>query len=518
MSHPPQSARAHCCLRLAFCWLALASVGLQAATPGRLVAWGTDPRLVNLVPKDPTNIVKVTAGYAHVAVLDDQGDVRVWTISALADLTVPPNLGRVRALSSGGHHSLALLEDGHVVSWGAWSYVPPNLSNVVKIAAGQVFSLALKADGQLVAWPGDLTSPLANHPVVRVPPSATNIVAIDGGAYHAVALRGDGTVVAWGDNDYHQLEVPQDLTNAVAISAGTTHTAALRADGTVICWGGGDDQDGKTRTPAGLSNVVEVVASYNTTLARTSDGRLVAWGGSASFFEGAPVDPHDIAQIAGRGSVMVALVAKVDPVNAPTAMQLNPATGLLEQTIVLRNTESALLRGLRVVINGLPEGVVVYNASGTADGLPYVDYRSPIAPNELVTLKVEFYRSNRRTFDTPRYTAAPLGTPGVPMEGAPLEVSRRLQIAPGKVMIEFPSQPGARYVVEYTDNLGPWQQAIPSIVAPGSRVQWFDSGPPKTHSIPWGPIGPTNALPGLTNAPTPLSATNRFYRVLRLPE
>lgn len=86
------------------------------------------------------------------------------------------------------------------------------------------------------------------------------------------------------------------------------------------------------------------------------------------------------------------------------------------------------------------------------------------------------------------------------------------------VLIEFPTQPGARYVVEYTDNLGSWLQAIPSIVAPGTRVQWFDTGPPKTHSIPWGAVGPTNGIGVSTTPPLPLLPTHRFYRVLQMPK
>lgn len=491
---------------------------LRAAEPGQLVAWGPEPRLVGLVPRNLTNIVQVTAGYSHIAVLDGLGDVLVWSISGLADLAVPPNLGRVRALSSGPHHTLALMETGRVVSWGAWSYVPADLDNVVKIAAGQVFNLALKSNGDVVAWPGDPNSVFANHPAMRVPNSATNAVAIDAGAYHAVALRGDGAVVAWGDNDYHQLEIPPGLTNAVAISAGIIHTAALRADGTVTCWGAGEDPQGLTRPPAGLSNVVEVVASAHHTLARSSIGALVAWGGSPASAEAAPVDPRDILQIAGRGLVLVAIAGKVEPVGTPTPMKLNPSTGLLEHTIVLRNVGSTPLPGMRVLIEGLLEDVVVYNASGTANGLPYVEYRSPISAGGTVTLLVEFYRASRHVFEPPRYTTAPLGAAAPIVHGDPLDVSRRIQFAPGKVMIEFPSEPGARYVVEYTDNLGPWRQAIPAIVASGTRVQWFDTGPPKTHSIPWGPSGATNSHSSLTDAATQLSATNRFYRVLRITD
>jgi hypothetical protein len=52
--------------------------------------------------------------------------------------------------------------------------------------------------------------------------------------------------------------------------------------------------------------------------------------------------------------------------------------------------------------------------------------------------------------------------------------------------------------VQYSSNMITWLTAIPIVIAPANRVQWYDDGPPKTDSIP-STIG------------------SRFYRVMLLP-
>jgi hypothetical protein len=52
--------------------------------------------------------------------------------------------------------------------------------------------------------------------------------------------------------------------------------------------------------------------------------------------------------------------------------------------------------------------------------------------------------------------------------------------------------------VEYSADMQIWKTAVPPIVAAGTRVQWADTGPPKTDSRP-GPPG------------------QRFYRIVQLP-
>ena len=60
-------------------------------------------------------------------------------------------------ITAGGYHSVALLEDGQLVCWGAnhndQCNPPAELcSRVVQIAAGGYHSIALLEDGQLVCW------------------------------------------------------------------------------------------------------------------------------------------------------------------------------------------------------------------------------------------------------------------------------------------------------------------------------------------------------------------------------
>jgi hypothetical protein len=66
----------------------------------------------------------------------------------------------------------------------------------------------------------------------------------------------------------------------------------------------------------------------------------------------------------------------------------------------------------------------------------------------------------------------------------------------GALLIEFASTPGATYVIQYSSDMQNFKTAAPPIVAAGTRVQWIDSGPPKTDSLPG-------------------SAGQRFYRILQ---
>jgi hypothetical protein len=64
---------------------------------------------------------------------------------------VPTNINNVVGLTAGGDHSLALLADGTVVSWGADYFgqasVPPSATNVLALSAGGAHSLALAGNG-----------------------------------------------------------------------------------------------------------------------------------------------------------------------------------------------------------------------------------------------------------------------------------------------------------------------------------------------------------------------------------
>ena len=207
------------------------------------------------------------AGFAHSLALRNDGTVVTWGSDDYGQVTVPTEATNVIALVAGYTHNLALRTDGSVVQWGEFAdgamSPPAGITNIVAIAAGFSHSLVLRANGTVVVWGSAV-------PVVSaVPASVTNAVAVAGGYAHSLALRADGTVVSWGLNNYGETNVPPAATNVIAIGAGFGYSQALRADGSIIGWG--NAANGRTTTPTNLpANLpVTLTGTVNTTAAGT---------------------------------------------------------------------------------------------------------------------------------------------------------------------------------------------------------------------------------------------------------
>ena len=186
-------------------------------------------------------------------------------------------LSEASAISAGGYHSLALLDNGTVRAWGyngygelgdgtaTTSYAPvevQGLQGVTAVSAGEFHSLALLSSGNVMAWGGNNDGQLgdgstANSDVPVEVGGLSGATAISAGGCgrfaegHSLALLSNGTVMAWGDNEYGQLgdgstansDVPVEvsgLKEVVAVSAGEFFSLALLKDGTVLAWGRND--------------------------------------------------------------------------------------------------------------------------------------------------------------------------------------------------------------------------------------------------------------------------------------
>jgi PKD repeat protein len=200
-----------------------------------------------------------------------------WGSDAFGISTVPDGLERVISIEAGDYHSMALKEDGTVVTWGDHHYgvtnVPTNLSNVTAISSGGNHCLALKADGKVVAWGANW------YGQANVPTGLSNVIAIAGGYNHSIALKPDGTVAAWGHNSDGQVTVPGGLNNVIAIVGKYNHNLAMKSDGSLVAWG--RSSSGQTTVPHGLSNVISFVGGSEFSLALISDGTIVSWGGNS---------------------------------------------------------------------------------------------------------------------------------------------------------------------------------------------------------------------------------------------
>ena len=250
-------------------------------------------------------------------------------------------------IAAGDFHSLRLLADGTVWTWGsndngqlgdgtttnrATPGLVSGLTGVISIAGGSGHSLALKSDGTVLAWGynffgglGDGTT--TNRPTPTPVSLLTGVIAIAGGGYHSLALKNDGTVWAWGLNNNGQLgngttnnsTTPlqvSGLTGVIAIASGANHSLALKSDGTVWAWGNnlygqlGDGTTNQSTTPVpvggGLTGVtvIAIAGGSGHSLAEKNDGTVWAWGlnGNGQLGDGSTTNrpaPVQVSLLAG---------------------------------------------------------------------------------------------------------------------------------------------------------------------------------------------------------------------------
>lgn len=321
-----------------------------AFTPaGSLFAWGTNHdgqtgagslvADVNPVPVAAPGVGGVVAAAASrdgTLLLYEDGSAWTW-----ADGSAYRVLGGVVAIAAGGDHFLALLRDGTIRSWGhnghgqlgrggAW-YVPAPvavpgspgavLADVAAVAAGDLHSLALLDDGRVVTWGASFWGQTGERDGSGVLPLA-GIVAIAAGKHHNLALASDGRVFAWGENAYGQLgsgyvpgcgdyraraQAVVGLAGAVAIAAGDFHSLAADAAGRLWAWGSNTEgQLGSgTLLPAGRPARVLDPAAFDGFLAPVS--AVAAGTGFSLAVTTAEGARHEILATARGGGVLALL-------------------------------------------------------------------------------------------------------------------------------------------------------------------------------------------------------------------
>lgn len=173
---------------------------------------------------------------------------------------------------------------------------------------------------------------------------------------------------------------------------------------------------------------------------------------------------------------------------AGTTTQLNRQTGLREQILKLSNPTTATVPAYEILIRGLPPGVQVYNASTVReDGTVVITILRPMLPFSELEVIIEYYSVDRLPVElNPQITTAVILSPPAPLagDGNSFKIDRMLRLPEGGMLIEFTSQPGQVYEVEYSSDGTQWRSCGQQIRAAGNRVQWIDRGPPFTDSLP----------------------------------
>ena len=323
--------------------------GTLALSGGTWFGWGeggsgelcnglTDSSIAPVSTDYPTSAVKVAGGMFHSLVLTSAGGVQgcgsgvggqlgdgheydgsEYFKTSLVDVTGLSS--GVVDVAAGAAHSLAVLDDGTVRSWGintdgqlgdgtttnrSTPVAVPGLGDALSVAAGNTHSLAVTSAGTVVAWGQNVYGQLGDASQVdRTEPVAvaglTGAVAVAASNYWSMALKGDGTVWTWGGNFAGALgrsggssPVPQvvpGVSGIEAIAAGENHAVALKNDGTVITWGSNNDRQLGNATNAnpglpspitGLSAVEAIDAGRAHTSVLRDDGTVMTWGGNVS--------------------------------------------------------------------------------------------------------------------------------------------------------------------------------------------------------------------------------------------
>ena len=274
-----------------------------------VAAWGLNTSRQTSVPAWVGDVAGIAAGTAHSVALLRDGSVATWgSFLPSGPLQFPTSSDRFVALAAAGGHSMGLRSNGTVLAFGyvggGLSSVPADLSNVIAVATGGTHDLALGSEGNVFAW-GANESSQAN-----VPASATNLVALAAGRNFSLGVTDAGELMAWGTNSHGQLVVPTSG-DFVAVAGGQYHALALRGDGVVVAWG--NNASNQANLPVGLSNIVSIAAGDNHSLALRGDGKVFAWGLNTSGQTTVWDTLTNVVAIAGGGSHSLALVGDGRP-------------------------------------------------------------------------------------------------------------------------------------------------------------------------------------------------------------
>lgn len=204
--------------------------------------------------------------------------------------------------------------------------------------------------------------------------------------------------------------------------------------------------------------------------------------------------------------------ARAQTITAGTIGNVDDQTGYFLQSLSVRNNSATNYPGLRILVHGIPEDtqtnkIRVANAHGLTNlseivtNVPYFDF-GPITAGQTVPFVVEWYIANRLTKLSPTFQAIVMETPVFVVPTTILVTNNATRIVEGKFFAEFKSQEGSAYYIQYNSTLtatNDWKTSLPPVRGTGTQVQWVDTGPPRTESVP-------------------TSTTQRFYRVLVVPE
>jgi alpha-tubulin suppressor-like RCC1 family protein len=156
---------------------------LALKADGTVVGWGQNTYF-QTTNAAATNVVAIAAGGQGSMALRADGSVVTW---GLGGQQIPFNVTNVIAVACGGSAGfLALRANGTVVNWGGQYTAPASWTNIVAISAAANHSVALRNDGTVLTLGNYVNGPASNS----FPKDLANVIRIASGGDHDLALFG----------------------------------------------------------------------------------------------------------------------------------------------------------------------------------------------------------------------------------------------------------------------------------------------------------------------------------------
>ena len=210
-------------------------------------------------------------------------------------------------------------------------------------------------------------------------------------------------------------------------------------------------------------------------------------GGAGSITTSAALAPGNEPRINPADDLASEATSVVSPSSVTATageMTLDFQTALFKQTVTITNNNPLGLPAFRVLINGLPDGVTVYNAQGQSDGRSFLLYNQTLAAGESVDLVVEYFQADASGGFEADFEIELLDAVEVATSGAGVQLERIDSLPNGDKLLEFLSTPGDSYTIQSSQNGENWFDVLPAVTAGANVTQWVDNGPPKTPSHP----------------------------------
>jgi hypothetical protein len=210
------------------------------------------------------------------------------------------------------------------------------------------------------------------------------------------------------------------------------------------------------------------------------------------FWTNVPVGTYQLTARATDNSGLSATSSVVNITvldHAPIAagpIVLNRQNGLFEQTVTISNPTAYTFKAVRLWIENLTTETRVFNATGTNNGVPYIDYNLPIGSGGSASLLIQYYVPSRITpvpTLVPQVMGSDYGQSKFAVAAPMIDSCTRL--VDGSIALQFEANANATYAVQYCSTLGGvWKTANAVLTGTGGTVQFVDSGAPVTESHP----------------------------------